>query len=78
MIGPLLPLLLAYLAAAWLGGIPAVLLLFALGVGGTIIVLGAESLYAWRAARAERATVYRRWRAWEFQDWLRRNTGWRS
>jgi ABC-type nickel/cobalt efflux system permease component RcnA len=78
MIGMLFALLLAYLVAAWLGGIGGVLLLAAIGVAGTAVMVGAESLHEWRAARAERATVYRRFRAWEFQDWLRRHTDWRS
>jgi UPF0716 family protein affecting phage T7 exclusion len=68
-----LALALVYLVAAWLGGIPAVLLLFAIGSLGTIIALGAESLHAWRAARAERRTVYRRWASWSIHDLARRH-----
>ncbi len=29
------------------------------------------------ARHRERAAVYRRWRAWEFETWLRRHTAWR-
>jgi hypothetical protein len=78
MTGWPLPLLLAYLVAAWLGGIAGVAVLLVIGVSGTIVMIGAETLHDWRLARGARRTVYRRWAAWEFQDWLRRHTGWRS
>lgn len=73
MIGPLLPLLLAYLVVAWLGGIGGVLLLAGVGVVGCGVMFGAEALHAWRAARAERRTVYRRWASWSIHDLARRH-----
>lgn len=36
------------------------------------------AVFEWRRDRLERSTVYRRWAAWEFQDWLRRHTPWRQ
>jgi UPF0716 family protein affecting phage T7 exclusion len=78
MTGWLLSLLLAYLVAAWLGGIAGVAVLLVIGVSGTVVMLGAEGLHEWREARSERRSAYRRWAAWEFQDWLRKHTGWRS
>lgn len=68
----------AYLIVAWLGGIPAVLLLMAIGSVGVAVIFAADTLHEWNRARAERRAVYRRWAAWEYQDWLRRHTRWRS
>ena len=70
-------LLLAYLVAFALGGTGGILTLLAIGVLGTVVMLGAEALHAWRADRAERRAVYRRWSQWELEAFLRRH-GWRS
>jgi len=41
----------AYGAAAWLGGIPAVLIVAGIGIAGCAVMFGAEALYQWRAER---------------------------
>lgn len=77
MIGPLLLVLFAYLGAAVLGGVAGVLWMLLVALAGYTYLIAAEVLHLRLVDRRTRRIVYRRWTAWEYQDWLRRHTAWR-